>query len=195
MRWRWMTQTVAGGDGELLWAMTFDLFLQTVQAAAVVIGVIFGLVQLRQLRKQREVQAGIELLHLLQAPEAAETMLRLHELPNDLSGRELKDRLGGEFGSVLALMAYFESLGPLVARGHVPLDMYAEFYRGPTVMVWRKLHRYVEEQRAAGWPMLYEWLQWLAEVMEKQAGPSDTPAFVRFRGWRSEKDFDRLARL
>lgn len=174
--------------------MGFDLLLQTVQAAAVVIGVIFGLVQLRQIRKQREVQAGIELLHLLQSPETAVTMLLLHELPGDLSGKEIRDRLGDEFGSVLALMAYFESLGPLVARGHVPLDMYAEFYRGPTVMVWRKLHRYVEEQRVVGWPMLYEWLQWLAEIMEKQASVSDEPAFRRFREWRSEKDFDRLAK-
>lgn len=175
--------------------MSFDDFLQTIQAAAVVIGVVFGLVQLRQIRKQREVQAGIELLHLLQSPDTAATMLRLHELPNDLSGKEIRERLDDEFGSVLALMAYFESLGPLVARGHVPLDMYAEFYRGPTVMVWRKLRRYVEEQRAAGWPMLYEWLQWLAEMMERQAGASDRPAFDRFRGWRSEKDFDRLSKL
>jgi hypothetical protein len=173
--------------------MTFDVFLQTVQAAAVVIGVIFGLVQLRQIRKQREVQAGIELLHLLQSPDTAKTMLQLHELPNDLSGVQIKERLGDEFGSVLALMAYFESLGPLVARGHVPLDMYAEFYRGPTVIVWRKLRRYVEEQRVAGWPMLYEWLQWLAEIMEKRGSASDQPAFFRFREWRSEKDFERLS--
>ena len=173
--------------------MSFDTFLQTVQAAAVVIGVVFGLVQLRQIRKQREVQAGIELLHLLQAPTTAETLLRLHDLPENLSGADLEKRLGDEFGSVLALMAFFESLGPLVARGHVPIDMYAEFYRGPTVMVCRKLRRYVEEKRQAGWPMLYEWMQWLAERMEARTGGSDTAAFERFAGWRSEKDFLRLA--
>ena len=173
--------------------MDFNLFLQTVQAIAVVVGIVFGLVQLRQIRKQREAQAGVELLHVLQSPNTAETMLRLHGLPNGLSGEELKRGLGDEFGSVLALMAYFESLGPLVARGHVPLEMYAEFYRGPTVMVWSKMRGYVTEQRDAGWPMLYEWLQWLAERMEDRSGDSNTPAFVRFRNWRSEKDFDRLA--
>jgi hypothetical protein len=175
--------------------MSFDLLLQTIQAIAVVVGVIFGLVQLRQIRKQREAQAGVELLHVLQSPDTAETMLRLHALPNDLSGEEIKQGLGKDFGSVLALMAYFESLGPLVARGHVPLEMYAEFYRGPTVMVWSKMGGYVVEQRAAGWPMLYEWLQWLAEQMEGRGGAADVPAFVRFRKWRSEKDFNRLAGL
>ena len=175
--------------------MSFDQFLQTVQALAVVVGVVFGLVQLRQIRKQREAQAGVELLHVLQSPNTAETLLKLHALPNDLAGEDLKRGLGNDFGSVLALMAYFESLGPLVARGHVPIEMYAEFYRGPTVMVWSKMRGYVTEQRGAGWPMLYEWLQWLAERMEELGGPSDSPAFIRFRDWRSEKDFDRLARL
>ena len=175
--------------------MSFDLILQTIQAIAVVVGVILGLVQLRQIRKQREAQAGVELLHVLQSPDTAETMLRLHGLPNDLSGEQIKQGLGNDFGSVLALMAYFESLGPLVARGHVSLEMYAEFYRGPTVIVWSKMRGYVIEQRGAGWPMLYEWLQWLAERMEERGGTSDIPAFVRFRNWRSEKDFDRLARL
>ncbi len=42
--------------------MSWELALQIIQTAAVVIGVVFGLVQLRQLRTQREVQAGIELL-------------------------------------------------------------------------------------------------------------------------------------
>jgi hypothetical protein len=169
--------------------------LQAIETTAVVVGVGFGLAQLSQLRIQREVEAGLELLRPLQSLESAEALMILHGLPDDLSSEELRTRLGDEFEAVLATAALFESLGPLVARGHVPFGMYAEYYRGPTVLTWRKLRRYVEEQRQAGWPTLFEWLQWLAERMAAIAPDSSSePAFQRFRTWRHPRDYRRLRR-
>ena len=173
--------------------MSLELWLQTIQTIAVIAGIIFGLMQLRQLREQREIQAGVELLQPLQWPEMAETILLIHRLPDHLSGPELRSRLGKNFGSVLALLAMFESLGPLVARGHVPVRMYSEFYRGATVLCWTKLQRYIEEERLAGWPNLYEWVQWLAEQMlERTPKSSDIPAFERFASWSKSSDYERL---
>ena len=174
--------------------MTIELALQLIQTFAVVVGVVFGLAQLRQLRDQREVQAGIELLDPLQAQSTSEILLLLHELPDGLDAAAFKKRVGDQFGLVLATMGYLESLGPLVARGHVPIDMYAEFYRGPTILVWRKASGYVTAQRAAGWPNLYEWLQWLAERMAERISEEDRPAFERFRRWRRAKDYPRFSR-
>jgi hypothetical protein len=175
--------------------MGWEITLQIIQTAAVVIGVVFALMQLRQLRTQREVQAGIELLHPLQAPESAEALLVLHQLPDNLSGEDLRKRLGDDFGPVLGVLGLFESLGPLVARGHVPIEMYADFYRGVTVLCWRKLERYIEEQRKSGWPNLFEWLQWLAERMEERTpADGDVPAFERFRDWADSADYERLCK-
>jgi hypothetical protein len=175
--------------------MSSELLLQLIQTAAVVVGIVFGLVQLRQLREQREIQAGVELLRPLQASETAETILLIHSLPDSLDGKQLRLRLGKEFGSVLSLLALFESLGPLVARGHVPIDMYAEFYRGPTILCWRKLRGYVEEQRLAGWSSLYEWVQWLAERMEERsASVLDIPAFEQFESWKTSSDYEKLSK-
>lgn len=175
--------------------MSWTLALQAIEAFAVAVGVVFGMIQLRQLRIQREIQAGIELLHPLQAPQAAEALLLMHELPGGLSEAELKHRLGPAFGSVMGVMAYFESLGPLVARGHLPIDMYADSYRGVTVLCWTKFRPYIEEQRAKGWPNLYEWLQWLAERMEQRVTRSpDVPAYARFKEWTEPDDYPRLSR-
>jgi hypothetical protein len=175
--------------------MSVELQLQAIQTIAVVVGIIFGLVQLRQIREQREVQAGAELLRLLQSPDMADTVLLIHSLSDQLPGKELKEWLGDEFRQVLALLAMFESLGPLVARGHVPIEMYAEFYRGPTMITWAKLERYIKEQRAAGWPTLFEWLEWLADRMkERSQDRADEPAFERFRDWKSPSDYQRLSR-
>ena len=95
--------------------MSWQLALQIIETLAVVVGVSFGLMQLRQLRHQREVQAGLELLAPLQTPESAGALLLVHDLPDDLSGEELRKRLGAQYKSAMATLALFESLGPIVA--------------------------------------------------------------------------------
>lgn len=175
--------------------MSWNLALQAAETVAVIIGVVFGLVQLRQLRIQREVQAGIELLRPLQAPQAAEALMLIHGLSDGLSEAQLTQDLGKKFGSIVGVLALFESLGPLVARGHVPIEMYADSYRGVTVLCWEKLQPYIKEQRGKGWPNLFEWLQWLAERMqERTPRAADVPAFERFKTWTNGSDYDRLSR-
>lgn len=175
--------------------MSWQSALQVIETLAVVIGVAFGLMQLRQLRHQREVQAGLELLAPLQTPESAEALLTVHGLPDDLTGDELRLRLGAQYKSAMATLALLESLGPIVARGHVPIDMYAEFYRGPTMLCWRKFKRHIEEERLRGWPNLFEWLQWLAERMEERApAMGDLPAYKRYASWKRSSDYYRPAK-
>jgi hypothetical protein len=175
--------------------MQLSAALEAIETAAVVIGVVFGLLQLRQLRLQREIQAGIELLRPLQAPQASEALMMIHALPDGLAGQLMSEKLGANFGSVVGVLSLFESLGPLIARGHMPIEMYADSYRGVTVICWRKMQPYIEDRRNQGWPNLYEWLQWLAERMEERADlASDIPAYVRLRGWKKGADFHRLPR-
>jgi hypothetical protein len=158
--------------------------LQAIQTAAVLVGVVFGLVQLRQFRRQREAEAGAAMLQSLQSADAGASMLILAGLPDDLTGAELKARLGADFDAVIGLASMFESLGPLVARGHVPIDIYEDYYRGATVICWRKLRRYIEDERFSGWTNLFEWFQWLAERMAERAPlDRDVPAYERFRRW------------
>lgn len=173
--------------------MQADLALQAVETAAVIVGVAFGLIQLRQLRVQREIQAGIELLRPLHSPMMPENVMALHALPEGLSAKQIADRLGERLGSVLAVLGLFESLGPVVARGHIPIDMYADSYRGVTVLCWKKMRPWIEERRRHGWPNLYEWLEWLAERMEDRAELAPAlPAAQQFAAWKSPADYDRL---
>lgn len=160
--------------------MDWHVVVEIVQTAAVVLGIVFGIDQLRMIRRQRDAKAGIELMRPLQTPEMAEAIMQIYRLPDGLDEAGLRKALGDQFGHTLALLAMFESLGPLVARGHLPLDMYAQSYRGPTVFAWRRFRRYIEAERERGWPMLFEWLQWLAERLEERAvGSPDTPAYQR----------------
>ena len=159
--------------------MDWSLTLSAVQTVAIVAGVVLGLDQLRQIRRQQHIQAGAELLRPLQTPRITEAIMQVHKLPDGLSETELRARLGADFDQVLAMLGMFESLGPLVARGHVPIDMYAEFYRGPTIIAWRKLRRYIEDERARNWTTLFEWLQWLAERLEERSTDVPAPSLPR----------------
>lgn len=174
--------------------MDLSLMLQVIQTVAVVLGVLFGLFQLRQLRHDREAQAGIELLDPLQASDTAATIFAIAELPDGLDEAELRRRLGPRFDNALTLLGFFECLGPMVARGHLPIDMYAEIYRGATIIAWRKFETYVRQRRKAGWSVLYEWVQWLAERMEDYQPFTSQAAFERYRDWKSPADFKRLSR-
>ena len=91
--------------------MPWELPLQVIQTIAVVLGIVFGLLQLHQLYTQREAQAGIELLQPLQAPDTAEALMLVHSLPDNLSGEELKRRLGPHFGAVIGVLALSRAWG------------------------------------------------------------------------------------
>src|SRR5262245_23742549 len=127
-----------------------DLALQAIETATLVLGVVFGLVQLRQLAIQREVQVGLELLRTFQVPHVAEAQLALHSLPEGLTDEQLRKALGDQFGPVMGMLALMESLGPLVAQGHLPIEMYADQYRRITVISWNKMRPYIERRRRDG---------------------------------------------
>lgn len=173
--------------------MSLALALQALEVFAVTVGVVFGLFQLRQLTIQREIQVGLELLRTFQVPRVAEAQLAIHSLPDGLMEEDLRKALGDQYGPVMSMLAMLESLGPLVAQGHLPIEMYAEQYRRITVISWIKVRPYVECRRRDGWPNLFEWLQWLAERMEDRSHlQSNKPAFERLADWKSAQDYRRL---
>ena len=73
-----------------------------------------------------------------------------------------------------------------IFRREVTLDLVDDFFSGPISISWRKLSRYVFEQRAVlDRETAFEWFQWLAERMierEKQTPP--TPAHIAHRDWK-----------
>lgn len=158
-------------------------------AAAVVVGLLFALVQLRQFRRVQEREAGMALLRSYQTRTLARALLIVFELPDGLGKAEVEARVGGEMATLYAMMTIWESLGILVHRGQVDLAMVDDFFSGPIVLSWGKLHRYVDEQReelCRG--TLWEWFQWLGEQMlERESATPPVPAHIAHRRWLPPK--------
>jgi hypothetical protein len=166
--------------------MNAELVFQAIQAMAVLVGVGFAVYELRRYRRDRNREAAMELLHTFQTAEFAKALVLVYRLPDGLSRREIEGRLGDDLHLVYAMTTTWESIGVLVWRGEVAMDLVDDFFSGPIVVSWRKLQGYFfDERRETGRETIGEWFQWLAERFAEREGTTrPVPAHVAFRDWR-----------
>lgn len=166
--------------------MNVEMLLQAVQTAAVVVGIGFAVYETRRYREERNREAAFELLHAFQTAEFARALVLLYRLPDGLTKREIEGRLGEDVYLVNVLAGTWESLGILVHKGEVSLQLVDDFFSGPIVVSWRKMRGYfLDERRETGRETIGEWTQWLAErFADREGGVAPMPAHVEFRDWR-----------
>ena len=82
-------------------------------------------------------------------------------------------------------MTTWESLGILVYRGEVDLDLVDEFFSGPIKVSWRKLQGHVlGEREMLGRETIEEWFQWLTErLAERESERPRVPAHIAHKYW------------
>jgi hypothetical protein len=158
-----------------------------INALAVTAGVIFAAVQIRYYRQRRRRDAMLELVRSFQSPAFASAFRRIISLPDQASKSQVSELLGADGEDATHVVGFtWESLGVLVFRREVTLDLVDDFFSGPILISWKKLSRYVSEQRAIlQRDTAFEWFQWLAERMrerEKQTPP--VPAHIAHRDWK-----------
>ena len=153
---------------------------------AVIAGVIFAVVQLRQFRINRERDAALELVHSYQTPAFARALIVLFKLPDGLDKKSIDGLDGADLQCLYAMMITFENLGVLVCRGEVSLELVDDLYSGPITLAWRKLGAYVLDMRKdLARETVWEWFQWLAErMMERETASAPVPAHEAFRDWK-----------
>src|SRR5213079_3072691 len=167
--------------------MDISTLANLINAIAVTAGVIFAAAQIRQYRQRRQRDAMLELVRSFQSPAFTAALRRVLSLPDGADAAKIREVLGPDGEDAVYLVSLtWESLGVLVFRREVTLDLVDDFFSGPISISWRKLSRYVFEQRAVlDRETAFEWFQWLAERMierEKQTPP--TPAHIAHRDWK-----------
>lgn len=167
--------------------MRLEFVVQLITAVTLLAGFVFGAIQVLHFRRHRDREVALELVHSFETPELAEAIFTVMALPDDLSKRELENRLKDRMKLVHVLWTTWESLGILVYRREMTLDLVGDFFSGPIVVSWLKLRRYAEEYRGeTGRETMGEWFQWLAErIMEQEDRSPPVPAHVQHRSWRA----------
>ena len=167
--------------------MSLIVILQAIATATFVAGVAFTVVQLRHGRRAREREVALEILRLIHTPDFARALRLMYDLEPGLSRAEVEARLGDDMHFVYSMMISWESLGVLVYRRQLDLQLVDDFVGGSLLLSWRKLERYVKEERIARErETLLEWFQWLAERMrERESRGPVVPAYQAHADWRA----------
>jgi len=166
--------------------MSAEVIFQAIEAFAVVIAVGFGMVQVRQYRRDKRREAAMELLHSFQTPSFARALNIVYAMPDGLSKGEIEEFAGDDFHLVYAMTTTWESLGVLVHRGEIDLQLIDDFFSGPIRISWRKLEGHVTgERKETGRQTINEWFQWLNERLEEaESKEAPVPAHIAHREWQ-----------
>jgi hypothetical protein len=153
---------------------------------AVLVAVIFGMAQVRQLRQQRRDSAAIELMRTLQSDRFVKAFHGLSGMPAGLSASELRAMGAEQEDAAISMVNIYETIGLLVFRRTVSFVAVSEVCGGMIAEHWNKLHAWVSDVRTEqGYERFAEWFQWLVErVREQEATFPSQPAHKRFVDWR-----------
>jgi hypothetical protein len=155
-------------------------------ALAVLTAVVFGLVEMRHARKEREERAAFAAMQALMTPTWVKSAVVVRALPNGASASDIEadPRVLEAAHSVSFVL---EAIGYAVFARIVPLRVVDDLIGGTARVAWRKLRRYIEfERERAGSQKSWEWFQWLAEQLDRHSAKTSLTkgAHDAYRDWR-----------
>ena len=166
--------------------MDFALILDIVTTSAVLLGIIFGLLQLRHFHIAQEREADLLLLNSLRTGELFRGLWVIQGIPTGLSKREIEARYADDMKWVYQAMRTWELFGALVFNREIPIGIIEQAFGDPIMLSWDKLNLYVKELRnELKRDRHFEWFQWLAERIAAREGVSTRkPAPSAFQDWK-----------
>lgn len=161
------------------------LIAQIVAPTVVASSVVIGIIQLREFQRQRRETAAVELVHSFRTAEFNRALRLMWSLPDDLPPEALRQR-GPEVEDAAVLVGTtIESVGVLVYRRIVPIEILDELMGDAIVAFWGKLSPWVlEMRREQRRESVYEWFQWLVDQLKARERRTTEGAHVKHRAWR-----------
>lgn len=166
--------------------MSIDTLLNVVATSTLLGGLAFAAVQVEYFRAQRRRDAALALVQSYQSPEFARAIFYGLNIRDDLPQMDDADIAVARREGMWLLITTWESLGILVHRREVSLELVEDFFSGAIELSWRRFGPLIEQTRKEiGRDTYFEWFQWLAErVAEHESRVTPIPAYVEHRTWR-----------
>jgi hypothetical protein len=156
---------------------------QIAAAATVIGGTFFGLVQLKEFRKQRQETIAGDLMRAFMSAEFTNAITIALGLPDGISAEALRSKGPDAERAAVLIESTFETMGLLVFERIAPFPLVLKLAGGTIVLMWRKLGPWVIALRVEqSNPYDGEWFQWLAEQCEQRKA-SEAPAHTKHQGW------------
>ena len=130
--------------------MDLSTLANLVNAFAVTAGVIFAAAQISYYRQRRQREAMLELVRSFQSPAFTSALRRVLSLPDGADTQKIREVLGPDGEDAVYLVSLtWESLGVLVFRREVTLDLVDDFLAVPWFFPGRNL-RFTQKNGVAG---------------------------------------------
>ena len=170
--------------------MDLSTLANLINAFAVTAALIFAAAQIGYYRQRRRRDAMLELVRSFQSPAFTSALRRVLSLPDGADTQKIREVLGPDGEDAVYLVSLtWESIGLLLFRRELTLEMVDDFFSGPIVISWQKLKIYSEEcRRTLKRETFNEWFHWLAErMMEREKLSLPVPAYIAHRAWREPR--------
>ena len=154
--------------------------------AGILASFVYLNIQFRQSKKSDERETAFELIRSFQTAEFTKILQATYDLPHGLSRKDLDSRFGDDLPALYSYFATWESLGIMVQRGQISLDLVCDFFSHSILQSWAIAENYVTELRQdLDRDTPWEWFQWLAErVRDHESNTQPVPAYVEFKDWK-----------
>jgi hypothetical protein len=166
--------------------MDLTTIFDVIKTVSVIIGVVYGMIQLRQYKSDRRREAALLVLNSFQTPNFMRGLMEVVQMPDGLDMKGVRDHLGDNLEIAMSVLLTFERIGVLVFQRELTLDIVDDALSGPIMISWSKLAKTVTEIRdAQNRETSFEWYQWLAERMsERESLSPPVPAYIEHADWK-----------
>ena len=163
----------------------FEMIVQFATLATLLVGVIFGILELRRARKARAEKAAIDVFSVILQDVFNDAHIHILNLPLDVSPDDVRNSPNLRRDAEL-LMSLYEYWGMMVFYRIIPLRTLDLLVGGTVRGSWIRLQKYIESERdALNIPAFGEWFQWLAERLEQYPQPEkQVGVHIAFATWK-----------
>ncbi len=162
--------------------------VEIIGVLAILYGLFFGAMQLRQHRKQRRDLAILECTRMFEDERYTESARLVQDLPAGVTIEQIEKLDGPYVAATRNVMMKFETIGMLVHRGVVSVDAMEDLVGGSVLETWQILSNYIEEIRDTRRDARYmEWFQWLVDRLQERRSQEQEPAYLKYANWQEPK--------
>jgi hypothetical protein len=161
--------------------------LNLISTVAIAAALIFAALQVRQQNLKRTDQAAVTVIQTMQSERWTRALDLIGKLPENTQLSNI-ERMGPEVvSSLFDLTLRLETIGYMVFRRIVQLDVVDDLIGGVTLVFWSRAKAWSDQIRVqTGNPKFAEWCEWLAgRITERRARLGHEPAHIRHAHWRA----------
>ena len=155
----------------------------------VISGVVFGLVEIRHYRAQRQEAAAMEIIRAFQSPGFTRALQLVMDFEKECINCRDSDISEPLQEAAMLVSTTIEAIGLMVYRRIVPFRLVQELMGGTVKSSWSVLQPHTDMLRQdLERPTVHEWYQWLAERLIEYPEHRDAEgAYLKYTDWQPEK--------